>query len=128
MLKATGHPGSRRPANLRVLVVEDEGLVALLLEDMLHDLGMSVSGVARRVDQALALIEKGGIDAAILDVNLSGERSYPVADALRAKGVPYVFATGYGSAALENGYASDKVVPKPYSSSDIAAALADMMI
>nr|WP_277754079.1 response regulator [Porphyrobacter sp. GA68] len=111
---------------MRVLVVEDEGLVALLLEDMLHDLGMLVAGIANRVDQALGLIEKGGIDAAILDVNLSGERSYPVADALRVKGVPYVFATGYGAAALEENYASDRVIPKPYSSSDIAAALADM--
>lgn len=125
-MKEAAHSGSRPPENLRVLVVEDEGLVALLLEDMLHDLGMLVAGIANRVDQALGLIEKGGIDAAILDVNLSGERSYPVADALRAKGVPYVFATGYGSAALEDTYSSDRVIPKPYSSSDIAAALADM--
>jgi CheY-like chemotaxis protein len=106
-----------------VLVVEDESLVGLMLEEMLCELGASVVGVATDNSQALQFIEAGDIDAGILDLNLGGVRSYPTADALRARGVPYVFATGYGSLALEGMYASDRVVQKPYSIGDISAAL-----
>lgn len=81
----------------RILVVEDEGLVALMLEDMLEDLGYDLAYSAASVAQALAWIEAGGAaDAALLDVNLGGETVFPVADALKARGVPFAFSTGYG--------------------------------
>jgi CheY-like chemotaxis protein len=82
---------------LRVLLVEDEGLVAMMLEDLIADLGCEVAGSLATVASALAWIEAGGAaDIALLDVNLSGEPVYPVAEALQARGVPFAFATGYG--------------------------------
>jgi CheY-like chemotaxis protein len=82
---------------LRVLLVEDEGLVAMMLEDLLEDLGCEIAGSLASVGAALAWIEAGGsADVALLDVNLNGEHVFPVADALRAHGVPFAFATGYG--------------------------------
>ena len=82
---------------LRILVVEDEGLVAMLIEDMLEDLGCEVACSASNVAQALRWIEDGGeADAALLDVNLGGEAVWPVADALAARGVRFAFTTGYG--------------------------------
>ena len=94
----------------RVLVVEDEMIVAWLLQDMLADLGCAVVGPAARVAQALAMIDAEAIDAAVLDVNLNGQKSYPVADALAARGVPFVFSTGYETESLPNGYQSLPVV------------------
>jgi CheY-like chemotaxis protein len=82
---------------LRILVVEDEGLVAMLIEDLLDDLGCEVAGSVGSVGQAMAWLEGGGqADAALLDVNLAGESVWPVADALAARGVPFAFTTGYG--------------------------------
>ena len=82
---------------LRILVVEDEGLVAMLIEDMLDDLGCEVACSAGNVAQALKWIEAGGeADGALLDVNLGGEAVWPVADALAARGVRFAFTTGYG--------------------------------
>jgi CheY-like chemotaxis protein len=83
--------------HLRILVVEDEGLVAMLIEDMLEDLGCEVACSASSVAQALKWIEDDGeADAALLDVNLGGEAVWPVADALAARGVRFAFTTGYG--------------------------------
>lgn len=83
---------------LRVLLVEDEGLVALMLEDLLEDLGCQIAGSPASVGAALAWIEAGGsADVALLDVNLNGESVFPVAEALKARGVPFAFATGYGA-------------------------------
>ncbi len=82
---------------MRVMVVEDEGLIALMLEDMLEDLGCEVALSAAAVGQALAWLAAGGeADAALLDVNLGGEAVFPVAEALAARGVPFAFTTGYG--------------------------------
>jgi CheY-like chemotaxis protein len=82
---------------LRVLVVEDDGLVAMMLEDFLEDLGCPLAASLASVGEALAWIEAGGeADAALLDVNLGGEQAFPVADALGALGVPFAFTTGYG--------------------------------
>ncbi|HEY1750447.1 MAG TPA: response regulator [Caulobacteraceae bacterium] len=82
---------------LRMLVVEDEGLVAMMLEDLLDDLGCQVACSASSVVQALDWLEAGGeADAALLDVNLGGEPVFPVAEALTARGVPFAFTTGYG--------------------------------
>jgi CheY-like chemotaxis protein len=84
-------------SSLRILVVEDEGLVAMLIEDILDDLGCAVPCSASSVGQALRWLEDGGeAEGALLDVNLGGESVWPVADALAAKGVPFAFTTGYG--------------------------------
>lgn len=85
----------------RILVVEDEPLVAMMLQDMLDDIGFDVIGPAMRVEAALVLINTEPLDAAILDVNLGRERSYPVAERLAAMGIPFAFATGYGAAGVE---------------------------
>ena len=82
---------------LRMLVVEDEGLVAMLIEDMLDDLGCEIACSAASVGQAMRWLESGGeADAALLDVNLSGENVWPVAEVLTARGTPFAFTTGYG--------------------------------
>jgi CheY-like chemotaxis protein len=83
--------------SLRILLVEDEGLVAMMLEDLVEDLGCQLAGSLASVGEALAWIDAGGeADAALLDVNLGGEQVFPVAEALKARGVPFAFTTGYG--------------------------------
>jgi len=84
----------------RVLVVEDELLVALLVEDMLADAGCIVVGPFARVPEALAAARTETVDVALLDVNIAGEKVFPVAHVLEERGVPFLFVTGYGQAAL----------------------------
>jgi two-component sensor histidine kinase len=111
----------------RVLVVEDEVMVAWTLEDMLAELGCTVVGPAARVDQALAMIEAEAVDAVVLDVNLNGEKSYPVADALAARGVPFVFSTGYNKNNLHTGYLGFPMLQKPFERSQLGDALAKLL-
>lgn len=112
----------------RVLVVEDETMIAMLVEDMLRDLGCAVVGPAHGLDAALALAEGGeAIDAALLDVNLSGQPVFPVADALRARGVPMIFATGYGESGLREIDAGAPVLQKPFRAADLARALGEAL-
>jgi DNA-binding NtrC family response regulator len=111
----------------RILVVEDEMIVSWLLEDMLAQFGCVVVGPAARVEQALAVIEAEAIDAAVLDVNLNGQKSYPVADALAARGVPFVFSSGYGRDSLPNGYRSVPVLQKPFHLRDLGHTLAKLL-
>ncbi len=99
----------------RVLVVENEVMVSCALEDMLAGLGCEVVGPAARVNQGLKLVQAGGIDAAILDVNLNGQKSYPIVDALTARGVPFVFSTGYNKDSMPENYKSFSMLQKPYS-------------
>ena len=110
-----------------ILVVEDEPIVALSLQDMLDDLGFEVVGPAFRVSAALDLAQGTAIDAAILDVNMAGETSYGVAAALRARGIPFLFATGYGRQGLEPGHEDILVLQKPYREAQVAAALAALL-
>ena len=105
----------------RILVVEDEFIVALAAQDMLADLGATVVGPAVTVAEGLALAREA-LDAAVLDINMHGVRSYAVAEALRARGVPVVFATGY-AAVDDDMVAGAPVVPKPYTPADLSAAL-----
>jgi DNA-binding NtrC family response regulator len=111
----------------RVLVVEDEIIVAWLLEDMLADLGCAVVGPAARVNQALALIDAEAIDVAVLDVNLNGQKSYPIADALAARGVPFVFSTGYDKDNLLESYRTFPVLQKPFHRSELGVTLAKLL-
>jgi CheY-like chemotaxis protein len=98
----------------RVLFVEDEPLVAIMIEDMLVDLGVEVVGPASRVDQALALAREADIEAAVLDINVGGQSTYEVADVLRQRGVPVIFATGYGSSALPERFRGTPTLHKPF--------------
>jgi len=104
---------------LRVLVVEDEMMVSMLIEDMLGDMGCVVVGPASRLDEAIALAELGELDCAVLDVNLGGQPIFPLADILRAKGHPFAFATGYGDAGLRDVDKGCMVLQKPFREGDL---------
>ena len=109
---------------LRVLVVEDETLIAIMLEDMLEEFGCVIAGVAGSVSQAMERVETdGSIDAAILDVNLGGEKIYPVADALVKRDVPFVFSTAFGPADLAERYPQSQTLAKPYEAEALAGVL-----
>lgn len=107
----------------RVLIVEDEPLIAMTVEDMLIELGYDVVGIAARIDDAIAFIERDRIDAALLDVNLGADRIDPVADLLASKGCPFVFATGDGHAGLPARHAGRPFVAKPFRMTDLEKAL-----
>ena len=108
-------------SGLRVLVVEDEPIVAMCLEDILEALDCATIGPAARLADGLVLAERELLGAAILDINLAGERSTPIAETLRRRGVPFVFASGYG--AVPEGFDGVPLVAKPYREADIEAAL-----
>lgn len=111
----------------RVLVVEDEMIVSWLLEDMLADLGCVVVGPAARVNQALAMLDAEDIDAAVLDVNLDGQKSFPVADALAARGVPFAFLTGYQKDSMPNEYRNFLSLQKPFAQTKLVDTLAKLL-
>lgn len=117
---------SRSFAGLRVLVVEDEMMVSMLIEDMLGDLGCTVVGPASRLDEAMALARGGGIDCAVLDVNLGGQPIFPLADLLRERGRPFAFATGYGDAGLRDVDRGSPVLQKPFREGDLARVLGEL--
>jgi CheY-like chemotaxis protein len=108
---------------LRVLVVEDEMLVAMNIEDMLLDLGHEVAALASRLDAALTLAREGNFEVAMLDVNLAGQASFPVADVLRERGIPYLFATGYGVQGIAEDYRAAPVLQKPFRARDLGEIL-----
>lgn len=99
----------------RVLVVEDEMTIAVMVEEMLLDLGAEVIGPESRLDAALRLASEASLDAAILDVNIRGGNSYPVADILAKRGIPFIFCSGYNDWALEERHRDRPRLMKPYS-------------
>jgi CheY-like chemotaxis protein len=103
-------------------------LVVWLLEDMLADLGCTVVGPASNVEQALAMINAEAIDVAVLDVNLNGQMSYPVADALAARDVPFVFSTGYDKDTLLDGYRNFPVLQKPFHRSELSDTFLKLLL
>jgi CheY-like chemotaxis protein len=107
----------------RILVVEDEALIAMLVEDALLDAGADVLGPAATVEEALALFESGAPEAAVLDINLAGQVSTPVADLLAERGVPFVVATGYGAAGLPDRHQGAPVLAKPYDPQELVETL-----
>lgn len=108
---------------LNVLIVEDEAIISFLIEDMLLELGCgSVTNVAG-IPEALSAIDESCPDVAVLDVNLDGQEVYPVAERLKACGVPFVFTTGYGSDGLKPEWAHTPVVQKPFRADMLAKAL-----
>lgn len=109
---------------LRILIVEDEPLIAMMLEDFLEVLEKELAGQADNVGDALALVAAGGIDAAILDVNLrGGEKSWAVADALAERGVPFVFATGGTQDGLIEEHRDRPTLAKPFTMDGVSKAL-----
>ena len=104
--------GTKGLAGLRVLVIEDESLVGMLIEDMLDQMGCAVAGSVSTLQQALENAARLEIDFAVLDINLRGQPSYPVAEALQARGVPFVFVSGYGD--VSERWRSRPIIQKPF--------------
>ena len=102
-------------------------LVVMMIEDMLADLGCEAVTSAATVDQALALIDGQDFDAAVLDMNLNNDKSFPVADALAERGVPFIFSTGYSAHDMREGYRDRPVLKKPFFSEDLAAMLVRLL-
>ncbi len=115
------------PAQARLLVVEDEYLIRMLLEDMLVDLGYEVAAAVGSLAEATDAASTGEFDAAILDVNLAGQEIYPVAEILAKRGVPFVFITGYGERSLAPPYRERPSLPKPFQAEQLKALLAKML-
>ncbi len=103
----------------RVLLVEDEAMVAMLLEDLLAEMGCTVVAVASRIEAAMEAARTLDYDLAILDVNLDGRETYPVADAIIARNLPSVFVTGYGPLGLIETYRHLPVLTKPFREADL---------
>ena len=111
-----------------ILVVEDEPLISMMLEDFLDALGYRLAGTADGVSDALALVQKGGFDAALLDINLrDGEASWPVADALAEQGRPFVIATGGTNDSVPARYADVPVLGKPYTMDGVRQAFESLL-
>lgn len=114
-------------AGRSVLVLEDEMMVLINIEDALADFGCTSVAVAATVDQALTLIGTQSFDVAMIDVNLNGQTSYPVADALAARGVPFVFSTGYSDPGLGSDHRDRPVLQKPYRDAQLAEVLSCLL-
>jgi len=108
---------------MRVLLVEDEGLVAMSVEDMLSDLGCTIASQASSLSEALERAQAGGFEVALLDVSLNGKQVFPVAELLSEQGIPFAFASGYGRAGLPEGFRNRPVVAKPFQIEELSAAL-----
>ncbi len=110
-----------------ILVVEDEMILLWNMESVLAELGGTAIVTAATVDQALAAIQTRAFDLAILDVNLDGEPSYAIADALTALGVPFIFSTGYSTPALGGSYRNRPVLRKPYRDDEVEQILTSLL-
>jgi CheY-like chemotaxis protein len=116
-------------AGRRVLLIEDEMLVAMLIEDALVSAGCDVAGPVSRVDAALAMVRAGTkIDAALMDLNLNGHSAIPVADALREHGIPFLVLTGYGTAALPEPHQGAPVISKPFDATHLLDSLRRLLV
>jgi PAS domain S-box-containing protein len=111
-------------AGNRIMIVEDEALVALALRETLDEMGFAVLGPFNRISEAMIALRNNRIDAAVLDVNLGGELIYPLADVLAADHVPFVFITGYGADEIEPRYASVPILQKPIEPGALQSVLA----
>lgn len=107
----------------RVLVVEDEELISLMLVDVLEEFGAAIVGPAGTVQDALELVEQGAMTVALLDLSLKGEAVYPVADRLAALGVPFIFITGYGQGHLAARHANAPLLTKPFGPAQLGELL-----
>ncbi len=116
------------PARRKVLLVEDSPLIAMSLETLFEDMDWEMQGPATRLEEALKLAETTDADIALLDVNLDGEMSWAVADVLKARGVPFVFATGYdGASMLPDAHCDARLVSKPFQITELEVLLREMV-
>ena len=106
-----------------MLIVEDEVLLALSIEDMLIELGYSVAGTATRIDKALSLAAESEFDLAVLDINLAGAHTFPVAGILRSRGIPFIFMSGYGTDGLPDAFVGSHLLTKPFSLKELEQKL-----
>jgi len=109
----------------RVLIVEDDPFITLALEETLAEFGLIVAGAARTIDQALRLAQSVAFDLALLDVNIGHDKIDPVADAIHARGIPFIFTTGCGRAGLPEAYSRQAIIEKPFYVEEILRALRD---
>ena len=114
-------------AMARLLVVEDEYLIRMLLEDMLAELGYDVAAAVGTIGEARELAASGDFAAAILDVNLDGQEIFPVADILAKRSLPFVFVTGYGERSLPDPYRDRPALQKPFQVEQLKTALAELL-
>lgn len=114
-------------AGCRILIVEDETIVSLMIEDMLNELGAAEIWHAAGIVSALAVLDERRPDAAVLDVNLAGESAYPIAERLAARGIPFIFATGYGREGLSPVWSARPALQKPFPLEALAEAMAEVL-
>jgi CheY-like chemotaxis protein len=114
-------------ATPRLLVVEDEYLIRMLLEDMLDDLGYGIAAAVGTLSEARQIAADGDFSAAILDVNLDGQEIYPVADIHAKRGLPFVFVTGYGERSLPEPYRGRPALQKPFQAEQLKTTLAGLL-
>ncbi len=107
----------------RVLIVEDELMIRMLLEGMLTDLGHSVAAEAGGLDEAIALAKQAEFDLAVLDVNLNGTPVTPVVEILLQRGLPFIFASGYGQRGLPEAYRTAPILQKPFQADALDEAI-----
>ena len=112
---------------VRVLIIEDDSLVAMSVGDMLSDLGCSVIGSAGSLTQAFEMVDAGGFDFALLDVNLRGQEVFPVAEVLTQQGIPFAFASGYGRAGLPDEFRTRPIVSKPFQMTELSTVLSSAL-
>jgi len=115
-------------AGLRALVIEDESIVAMFLQDTLAEIGCEVIGIASRFDDAVEKVKSLAFDIAILDVNLNGRNTFPIADSLTERGVAFVVATGYGATDLPQSLQRVPILQKPFRQRDLERALRAALI
>jgi CheY-like chemotaxis protein len=112
----------------RILIVEDEMIVALFIEDLLDELGHEVAGTAARLDDALERADANDFDLAILDVHLQGQEVFPLADLLSERGVPFIFATGYGERGIPERLRSAPTLQKPFRPEELAEMITKLTV
>jgi CheY-like chemotaxis protein len=107
----------------KVLIVEDDAIIAMMVEDMLQDFGCEIVATVAKMESAVEQARTLPLDFAMLDVNLGGEETFPVADILAERGVPFIFATGYGAHVTSGRYQSAPTLQKPYESRALREAV-----
>jgi len=112
----------------RVLIVEDDAIIAMMVEDMLIDVGCEIVATAARLDVAIEKARTLSFDIAVLDVNLDGQETFPVAEVLADRGLPFVFATGYGAHITAGRFTDAPTLQKPYESLALENALAAALL
>jgi len=112
--------------SFRILLIEDEVVIAMTAEDMLEEIGCKVVAQAANFDDAMQCALAGDFDLALVDINLNGVMSLPVAKVLREAGKPFIFTTGYGNVGLETDFSDATVVTKPYTMRTLSQAIASV--